>query len=159
MDYLKLPSARFEPWVKVPSTWMENYGFGYDLIHFHRPKSLAELGVYCGGSYFVLCQAVKAAGLSTACHAIDTWEGDPQAGHFTGDVYETFCAHHREHFSGVSSILKMRFDEARERFGDGSIDLLHIDGFHTYEAVREDYEKWLPKVSPNGISFFMTSGD
>jgi hypothetical protein len=45
----------------------------------------------------------------------------------------------------------MTFDEALAYFSDDSIDILHIDGHHSYESVRSDFESWLPKVRPGGI--------
>ena len=50
--------------------------------------------------------------------------------------------------------LKTYFSDALGSFEDHSIDLLHIDGFHSYQAVKSDFEGWLPKLSERGIIIF-----
>jgi hypothetical protein len=50
--------------------------------------------------------------------------------------------------------LRKTFDDALADVPDGSTDLLHIDGLHTYDAVRHDFESWLPKLSDRAIVLF-----
>ena len=92
--------------------------------------------------------------LPTSCTAIDSWAGDPQAGFYGEGVYRDLCLYHDWRYGSFSSLLRTRFDEAVVQFGDRSIDLLHIDGHHTYDAVRHDFETWRDKLSERGIVLF-----
>ena len=69
-------------------------------------------------------------------------------------MYEAVKAVNTREFSNIGRLLRMEFDNALTMFEDRSIDLLHIDGYHTYEAVRHDYTVWYPKLSENSIVLF-----
>jgi predicted O-methyltransferase YrrM len=38
-----------------------------------------------------------------------------------------------------------------DKFEDNSIDFIYIDGDHSYNAVKQDLEMYLPKLKDNGI--------
>lgn len=135
------------------SAWIEHAPFAFWLMSALRPRVVVELGVHRGFSYFVLCQAVQRLNLSTRCYGVDTWVGDEHAGFYTDEVYEQVSAHNRR-YDTFSRMIRSDFADACDQFADGSIDLLHIDGCHTYEAVRRDFESWLPKLSPRGVMVF-----
>lgn len=140
-----------EPARLVPSAWIGHIPFAFWIVDALRPRGVVELGTHNGCSYGAFLQAVSVLGLPASCYAVDTWKGDAHAGYYGEEVYQDLLAYHDSHYGGFSRLLRMTFDEALTYFSDGSIDLLHVDGLHTYEAVSHDLETWLPKVSKHGL--------
>ncbi|TXH76614.1 MAG: hypothetical protein E6Q88_02485 [Lysobacteraceae bacterium] len=137
-----------------PSAWIGHIPFAFWAIEEIRPAVMVELGSHYGTSYLAFCQAVRDRGLDSKCFAVDTWAGDEHSGFYGEDVYRELYAYNQEHYAGFSQLMRMSFDDALGYFADGSIDLLHIDGLHTYEAVSHDFESWLPKLSARGVVLF-----
>ncbi|HVU02371.1 MAG TPA: class I SAM-dependent methyltransferase [Polyangiaceae bacterium] len=148
------PSLRFLPRRMAFSTWVDHLPFGYDLVEAVRPEVLVELGTQSGVSYFCFCQSVRDHGLSTKTYAVDTWRGDAHTQAYDEQIWTAVREHHERNYADFSTLLRMLFEEAATRFPAESIDLLHIDGYHTYDAVRSDFELFYPKVKPGGIVLF-----
>jgi hypothetical protein len=137
--------------------WDGHLPFAFWCIEKLRPRTLVELGTHAGTSYFGFCQAVRRCQTETQCHAVDTWQGDVHAKAYGEEIFRDVDAYNQTHYAEFSHLLRMTFDEALARLEDNSIDLLHIDGFHTYEAVRHDFDTWLPRMSPRGVVLFHDS--
>lgn len=136
--------------------WVGHTFFAYDLVRNLQPKKLVELGTFKGTSFYSFAQAAKDANLDTELFAVDTWEGDPQAGLLYGDkTYHFVIDNLRTHYIKLNTrLLRMTFAKAAKEFEANSIDVLHIDGLHTYEAVNEDYQTWKNKVKDSGVIIF-----
>lgn len=154
INFLDFPICFLKPDRVSDSAWIEHVPFGMFLIDILRPRTLVELGTYTGVSYCSFCQTVKNLGIDTKCFAIDTWEGDEHGGFYDVAVYKDLVQYHDPLYGEFSRLIKSRFDEAALYFNDTSIDFLHIDGLHTYEAVKYDFETWFPKLSEKSIVLF-----
>lgn len=128
--------------------------FAYWLVSELKPSKIVELGTHWGDSFFVFCTAVRDKDISAECFAIDKWEGDDHAGHYDLEVFESVKSIRNREFRDFANLIRSDFNEAVSKFEDQSIDLLHIDGFHSYEAVKNDYETWLPKLTDDAVVMF-----
>lgn len=95
---------------------------------------VVEIGTLHGGSANIL-----AAAISGMVYTIDN---DPK--------FETKI---------LDNVLLIKGDSKDVAIGwDKPIDLLFIDGDHSYEGVAEDIENWIPKVKKGGMVIFHDYG-
>ena len=148
-------SSMFEiPADLVDSAWLEHGSFAFWLIEELRPRVLVELGTHNGFSYLAFCQNISRLRLDSKCYAIDSWEGDAHTGTYSSEVLVNLRDLHDQKYSAFSTLMPMLFDDGLQHFEEKSIDLLHIDGWHTYEAVKHDFESWKVKLSDRAVVLF-----
>jgi glycosyltransferase involved in cell wall biosynthesis len=140
--------------IGVESAWWGHVPFAHWLVTQIRPRVIVELGTHRGVSFAGFCEGVLRNNLNGRCYAVDTWQGDEHAGLYGDEIYQDLRDFILSRYGAFAAMLRCTFDEAVSRFSDGEIDLLHIDGLHTYEAVRHDFETWLPKLSRRGVILF-----
>ncbi len=125
------------------------------ILLFELAKSLplgstiVEIGSYLGASTCFLAAGARSRG--NKVYAVDTWTNIGMS-EGARDTYEEFLRN-TEPLREWIVPLRGLSTEVGEKF-DGRIDLLFIDGNHSYEAVRADLEVWLLKVKDGGIVVF-----
>ena len=137
-----------------PGAWSGHLMTAFWLTKIVQPEIFVELGTHSGNSYSAFCQAISFFELPARAFAVDTWQGDEHAGFYDESVHRDLDAFNAAHYAAFSKLLRTTFDEARSYFNDGTIDLLHIDGLHSYEAVKHDFDTWKSALSDRGVVVF-----
>jgi predicted O-methyltransferase YrrM len=124
------------------------------LVAAVKPKTVLEIGTANGGTLFLLSRMV--AGDATLI-SIDLRGGACGGGYATWriPIYKSFAlpGQNLSLIRGDSHTRKT-FDALHARLGDKQLDLLFIDGDHTYEGVKQDFETYSPLVAPGGVIAF-----
>jgi hypothetical protein len=141
-------------WVRPESEWLEHAPFGFWLIEALRPRTVVELGTHSGYSLAVFCQAVQALDLDCRCYGVDQWQSDTHKAMNGEEIFRAISDHNEAHYKSFSTLIRSDFDTACTHFEDGSIDLLHIDGCYSYQAVLAEYAAWRPRMSKSGVILF-----
>jgi beta-1,4-mannosyl-glycoprotein beta-1,4-N-acetylglucosaminyltransferase len=136
---------------KYSSAWLGHMEFACWLVKLLKPKIVVDLGVDFGHSTFSFAAAKEGV-----IYGIDSFAGDVQAGFKnTFDIVHNFKNNMIKQELLIDNItfIKGYFDDVYNTF-DKVIDILHIDGLHTYESVSNDYNKWVSKTSDDAIILF-----
>lgn len=134
----------------VPSSKSEHIPFLFGLADVLRPRRFVEVGTLRGAGFLAVCQAIRQGGIPSEAIAISGWAGDVEAQADYRGAFETFSFLIRK-YSDFAGYLRMRHEDAVHRFRDGSVDLLHLDGFREDVPLREAIRIWMPKLSSRGV--------
>lgn len=136
--------------LKHDSAWKGHGFLAMELVETFKPETIVDLGVDYGFSTF--CLGYPQIG---NVYGIDWFQGDDHAGHrdTLAEVNALYDDVRKNY--GVSNIefIKSDFAEAAKSWSK-QIDLLHIDGFHSYEAVKSDYDSWIGFCKQDAIILF-----
>ena len=116
--------------------WMSGDELNFLYKSAKKMKSIVEIGSYKGRSTLALLEGCKGTVV-----AIDTWLGSPGL-NMDGTEYDTFLENTKDYDN--LEILKKDSVDAAENIDE--VDMVFIDGEHTYEGVKRDIEAWLPKT-------------
>jgi predicted O-methyltransferase YrrM len=119
-----------------------------------EPKHLMEIGTAKGGTLFLFCQAS-----SPNAQMISV---DLPGGKFGGGYSGRKSKLYRAFAKGNQKIVLIRknaheagtLNEVKNVLCGSKLDFLFIDGDHTYEGVKKDFEMYSPLVRKGGIVAF-----
>jgi MMP 1-O-methyltransferase len=151
-----LPFASIDGWLTVDEA-ITLYELSRALPH-EAPVAV-EIGSWQGKSSVCLASGLQGKRQPRLC-CIDPFDasGDGEsaptygqrARQIDGELRRTFEQNLRE--VGLRDLIEVRqgFSHEQAQQWQEPIDLLFLDGDHSYAAVRQDFEDWAPKVRPGG---------
>lgn len=134
----------------IPSAWKGHENFAWWLVEEVKPKTIVELGTDFGYSAFCLGSNCRGHVVT-----IDNFEGDIHTGNRNSyNIFNENLKKYKE-ITGNDNIysIKEYFDEVAQTW-KGVISILHIDGLHTYEAVKNDFETWSKYLHDDSVVLF-----
>ncbi|MCH6575539.1 MAG: class I SAM-dependent methyltransferase [Bacteroidetes bacterium] len=125
------------------------------ILSQKKPKKILEIGTAGGGTLFLLS---KIASENATIISIDL-PGGPFGGELYPDwkipIFECFKEKSQKiHLLRCNSHLPSSIEKIKKIIGDEKLDFLFIDGDHTYEGVKQDFENYSKLVKLGGIIAF-----
>lgn len=123
-------------------------------IEASKPATLLEIGTSNGGSLFLFARAAAPDALLVS---VDLPRGEFGGGYprWRSILYRSFAKpSQRIRLLRADSHASQTKNSARAALEGRSVDFLFIDGDHTYEGVKQDFEMYGPLVRPGGLIAF-----
>lgn len=128
-----------------------------ELGAFLNEAGLTSFGVEVGSQAGIFAATVLAKWRGRGLTLVDPWEFQPRSTYAdigndpTGQAGAFTSARRLAESDVRVRLLRGYSPDVAERFPDGSLDFVYIDGNHSYPAVTADLHAWYPKVRPGGM--------
>jgi predicted O-methyltransferase YrrM len=158
--------AGIEAWVELTGRFnyagisIESWQIASEIEQFLRtleaepPRAVLEIGTARGGTLFLLTRVSAPDALLVS---VDLRHGQFGGGYppWRARLYQSFARKGQrvELVLGDSHASGTR-ERIRRLLGGRALDLLFIDGDHTYEGVKQDFADYAPLVRPGGLVAF-----
>jgi len=119
-----------------------------------NPKYILEIGTANGGTLFCFC---KLAEDDATIISIDLPEGPFGGGYpeWKIPIYQAFAKKNQKlYLLRKDSHQQETLEEVKKILNGNHLDFLFIDGDHSYEGVKKDFEMYSPLVRKGGIIAF-----
>lgn len=174
MQFLSIPFCKHRIQDFFPSTHQEAVRFAYsryfglikpaqvrseieallDLLSKEKPRVLMEIGTMNGGTLFLYARiaAEDAKLLSVDLPWARYGYGYPK---YKVPLYRTFVRPSQTlHLLRANSHENPTLEKVKELLDTQTIDFLFLDGDHTYQGIRQDFEMYSPLMTKGGIVGF-----
>ncbi|MDH5631547.1 MAG: class I SAM-dependent methyltransferase [Gammaproteobacteria bacterium] len=126
----------------------------YDRVAELKPQRVLEIGTARGGTLYLWMQAASA---DAELASVDLPDGDFGGAYPLARVpfYQAFPRPNQKlTLLRTDSHLPETLDKVKACFSAPVIDFAFIDGDHTYEGVKQDFETYAPLVRKGGLVAF-----
>lgn len=146
------PSLRhFEPRRVIPGPGSRHVALEYDLVEALRPQLVVDAGAGDAVPFFTYCQSMQDHDVDGSAYAIEDWDPSLETGHAEAR-FNAIEAHGRKYYPGIYYLMRMPPEPAFFHFGEGTIDLLRLDGPRFQDPATLD--SWTNRVKPGGVIVF-----
>ncbi len=121
------------------------------MVSDGKPERILEIGAGNGGSSWAWSKIKSVKQLITVDLPNGPWGGSNIEAMVNFIKSKSVCPY--EYIAG-NSHDEATFQKVKAELGDHKFDFLFIDGDHSYEGVKKDYEMYSELVAPGGLIAF-----
>jgi predicted O-methyltransferase YrrM len=119
----------------------------FELVKALEPKAICEIGAFAGGTAFLFARASPLDSVVISIDSAFNYSRRKAIEKFCRPNQKLFCL--RRNSQEASTV-----DVVSSLLGERQLDLLFIDGDHTYAGVSRDFNLYSPLVREGGLIIF-----